>query len=88
MNYVKVAQWILVGLGVILLCLIGYGAYKYYFEKPTPNTQNISALPGSTLNVTNVENKNYEKKFHWFLGPAFMTNGDDNYVGFNGGIIW
>lgn len=80
MNYSKYIKYILMGLGVILLCLILYGAGKYYFSKPVPNTQNITALPGSVLNVTNKEETIVDKK-SWAIGPQIMTNGKDIYVG-------
>ena len=83
--YAKYIQYILIGLGIIFLCLIGYGAYKFYFSKPIPNTQTITALPGSTLNVTNNTEKK-DKRITFSTGPLVFSNFDRTYVGWFGSI--
>lgn len=77
MIYVK---WALIGLGIILLCLCGYGAYKFYFMKPVPNTQSITVMPGATANIKQVEE--IKKNQHLITGVYVGKSGD----GFEGGV--
>lgn len=85
----KYLRYVLIGLGIIFLIFILYGSFKFYFSKPVPNTQNITALPGSTLNVTNKEETIVDKKIKFYAGPLVFSNKDsDIYFGFQCGIIW
>ena len=69
MTYVK---WTLVALGVILLCFVGYGAYKFYFMKPVPNTQSFTIMPGATANIKQVEE--IKKNQHLMTGVYFSKD--------------
>lgn len=73
-------QYVLMGLGILFLGLVFYLAYLQVFSKPVPNTQNITALPGSVLNVTNKEETIIDKK-SWAIGPEILTNFKETYVG-------
>jgi hypothetical protein len=46
-----IVKWVSGILAGLLVALILYGAYCFYFQKPTPIVNNTTVQPGATLNV-------------------------------------
>ena len=77
-------DWLKIAGVVAIVCLIvlgGYGAYNYYFCKPTPIVQYYTVMPGGKI-----EQKTEQKKTggHIFTG----IYGNKNTVGGVIGWLW
>ena len=54
---------------MVLVSFIGYGAYRFYFTKPTPIVQTVYVQSGGTLNQQ-VPREDKAKKQHLITGIA------------------
>jgi hypothetical protein len=46
-----IVKWVTGILSGLLIAFILYGAYQFYFCKPTPIVNNTTVQPGATMNV-------------------------------------
>jgi hypothetical protein len=86
MNYAKIGKYVLYALGICLVLLVCWGAYKFYFMKPVPNTQTITVMPGATANIKQVEE--LKKAQHLITGLYLGKSGDATEYGVEVSWLW
>ena len=80
---VKWASGVFGGLFVAFVC---FGAYQYYFKKPTPIINNTTVQPGATLNVE--QSKQVNTSGRLYTGVYGGRDGSGTEVGIAIGWLW
>lgn len=81
-------NWLRIGSGVasgILGAIILWGAYSYYFLKPTPIINNYTVQPGANLNQTQNANKGGNGASIGLVAGPLMVG--SQFGGFIGGMV-
>lgn len=72
---------------VVLVCLIGYGAYEFYFEKPIPIINNTTVQSGGQVHVEQSVPK-VSKSGHLYTGVYGGKSGNGSDLGIEIGWLW